>query len=96
MKARVAQEPAVDLGSLMGGQVVQHQVHVQVGGDLTIEVDQELLEFRHAVTGVGLGVDLTGRGVERGEQVGSTVADVVVGGTGRASAQQPKAGLGPL
>ena len=64
---------------LVSREVVQHDVHVEVLGD--VEVDQ-LEERQHVVGGVALaGVvqDLAGADVHRGEQVDGAVALVVMG-----------------
>jgi HEAT repeat protein len=70
-------EPCADLSVLMGGVVVTHDVQVLAGaggGDLV----EEFEEFLVAVAGVaGIGY-LAGGGVERGEQAGHSVPDVVV------------------
>ena len=63
----------------MGGVVVTDQVHVQVGGDLLVQLGQELLELGGAVAAVDGADDLAGGHVQRGEQGGDAVADVVVG-----------------
>ena len=63
----------------MGAVVVADQVHVQVGGDLAVDLGQELLELDGAVPAVQAGDHGAVGGVERGEQAGGAVADVVVG-----------------
>ncbi len=44
-------EPLVHCRVLVGAVVVADQVHVEVVGDLVIDLGQELLEFGRAVTG---------------------------------------------
>jgi len=48
------------------GGVVEHEVHVEIGGDLTIQRLQELLELDRAMTAVQLADDLAGRDVQGG------------------------------
>jgi hypothetical protein len=55
----------------VGGEVVADQVHVQVGGDLAVDGVEECAELDRAVLVAGLGDDLSGGHLERGEQVGA-------------------------
>ncbi len=48
----VAGQPGLDDGSLVRGQVVADQVHIQPGGHGLVDPGQELLELRRAVVAV--------------------------------------------
>jgi hypothetical protein len=61
----------------VGAVVVADQVEVR--GHFLVDPDQELLELRCPVTAVQGADDFAGGDVERGEQGGQAVADVVVG-----------------
>jgi hypothetical protein len=54
------QQPALDCRGLAGGDVVHHQAHREVGGDLLVDGGQELLELDRPVPGVQLSDDLAG------------------------------------
>lgn len=80
VESRVAYEPFLDPGDLVGGVVVQHEVQVQVlrHGDVDgLEELQELVVV--AVTPLGVGGHRAVADVERGEQARSTVTNIVVG-----------------
>jgi hypothetical protein len=64
---------------LWGGVLVTHEVHVQLGRHGLVYRDQELLELNGAVTAVQLADDGAVGDVERGEEAGDAVAQVVVG-----------------
>jgi hypothetical protein len=68
----------VIVGVLWVGVVVTDQVHVQVGGDPLVERGQKLLEFGGAMPAVDGSVDLTGGHIQRGEQGGDAMAQVVM------------------
>ena len=63
----------------MGGVVVQDEVHVVLGGDLAVELVEELAELGGAVLAMQAAVDVAGGHIECGEQAGCAVADVGVG-----------------
>ena len=77
-------QPCGDRRGLVGGVVVADQVHVQLGGDPLVERGQELLEFGGAMPAVDGSVDLAGGHVQRGEQGGDAVAQVVMACAARA------------
>ncbi len=62
---------------LVGGQVVADQVHAQVGRHGFVDGDEELAELDRPVLAVQRGDDAAVGDVERGEQAGGAVADVV-------------------
>ena len=41
MITRTARQPGFDLGVFMGGIVVQHQMEVEVGGDVAVQVAEK-------------------------------------------------------
>ena len=63
----------------MGAVVVADQVNGQVGGNFGVDLGEELLELDGAVPSVQAGDDGAVFDVERGEQAGGAIADVVVG-----------------
>src|SRR4051812_23444359 len=87
VEAAVPQQPALHRGGLVGRQVVQDDVHVQVGGDVAVDLVQESDEVRAGVVGADVGDDPAGGDLQRGEQVAGAVALVVVGGPGRRGGQ---------
>jgi len=72
-------EPCDDAGALVGAVVVADQVDLEVVGDVGVDLDQELLELDRPVPAVDAGDDGAIGGVERREQAGRTVADIVMG-----------------
>ena len=68
MEARMALQPGLDLGMLVGGVVVGDQVHVEVLRRLGIDPAQELEPFLMAMARHALADHLAGGDVERGEQ----------------------------
>src|SRR6267154_3717510 len=79
VEARAPGQPCPDLGSVVGGVVVAHQVHVKVRGYGLVDRGQELLEFDGAVAAVQFADDRAVGDVEGGEQAGDAVPQVVVG-----------------
>src|SRR5215211_4250524 len=96
VEAAVAQQPAVHGGGLVGGQVVQDDVHVEVGRDGAVDLVQEGDEVGAGVAGTDVGDDLAGGDLEGGEQVAGAVALVVVGGSGRGGGQHGQGGGGAV
>src|SRR5674536_395989 len=78
VEARVFGEPGGHVGVLVGGVVVQDQMHGQAGGDLPVDAPEELEELLVPMVGQALADDDTGEHVQRGEQGGRAVAFVVV------------------
>src|SRR5690606_13841334 len=93
VEARVREQPFPDGGGLVGGVVVADQVDVELGGDLLVELGEELLELGGAVAAVQGADDLAGGGVERCEQGGVASAQVVGGPSfGHAGHHRPHLG----
>src|ERR1017187_2799346 len=49
MEPAMAQQPALDVGSLVGGVVVEDEMHGQVLGNLLVDAHEELFELRGPV-----------------------------------------------
>ena len=89
----MAQQPAVDERGLMGAQIVQDHVHVELFGDFAVDLVQEGDEVGAGVGLADVGDHGPGRHVEGGEKVTGPVALVVtlagagvVGNMGRVGA----------
>jgi hypothetical protein len=78
MESAVAQQPALHLGCLVGGEVVQDDMDVEVGGDFAVDLVQEGDEVVLVVAGANIGDDRAVGDVERGEQVNGAVALIVM------------------
>src|SRR5215471_17681362 len=74
-----AGQPGLDLGRVVGGVVIADEVHVKLCGHGLVDGGQELAELDGAVPAVQLGDDRAVGDVERGEQAGDAVPQVVVG-----------------
>ena len=72
-------EPCADRRCPVGAVVIADEMDVQVVGDLAVDLDQELAELDGAVPSVQAGDHCSVGGIERREQGGSAVPDVVVG-----------------
>src|ERR1700689_2275270 len=96
MEPGMADQPVLHRGGLVGGVVVADQVQVQAGGGGGVDGLEELQELLVPVLAVVGGDDLAGGDVERGEQAGRAVADVVVAAPGRRSRQDRQAGGGAV
>ena len=91
MEARVPDHPALDRGGLVGGIVVHHQMHVELGRYVGLDGVEELAELERAVAALELTDHPTRLGIQRGEQTGGSMPQVVVGaafGLSRAHGQQ--------
>jgi hypothetical protein len=75
----VGAQPLLDRWALVGAVVVADQVHVQLDRHLPVDLGEELLEFDRAMLPVRRADHRSVGGVERREQAGRAVADVVVG-----------------
>lgn len=74
--------------------LILSRVHVELGGYFDVDLDQELVELHDAVPPV-LGADNGPVGdVQRGEQAGGAVPDLVVGPLPRYARHHPKGRLG--
>ena len=72
-------QPAGDVGMFVSRVVVDHQMNVQIGGNMTFDQSQEAQELLVAVSRSTIGDDLPGGGVQRREQGGGPVPFVIVG-----------------
>ena len=78
MKARMAFQPCFDLGMLVGGVVVDHQMEVEGSGRVAVDAPQEAQEFLVTMARHALADDLAGGDIERGKQRRCAVALVVM------------------
>ena len=92
LDAGMGQQPPVDGGCLVRGQVVADHVDGQAGVDLPVDLVEEVAEVDGPVLGGQAADHLAGGGVQRGEQVDGAVPDVVEAaplGGARASSAAP-------
>jgi hypothetical protein len=75
----VAQQPAMDLGCLVGRGVVDHHMDVEVVGHTAIDQIQEPSELNGPVAFGHVGDDLARGDVESGVEIGGATSHVVVG-----------------
>jgi hypothetical protein len=73
-------QPASGFRGFVAGGVVEHEVHVELGGDVLIDRLQELQELDRAVTRVQLADHLATLNVQRGVQAGGAVPPIIVRG----------------
>ena len=92
----VAQQPRCTVGVLWVDEVVQDDVHVELGGDLAVDLVQEGDEVGAGVAGADVGDDLAGGDVQGGEQIAGAVALIVVGGPRRCGGQHRQGRGGPV
>src|SRR5690606_15008559 len=92
----VAQQPALHGRCLVGRQVVQDDVDVQVLGDVAVDLVQERDEVGGGVRRADVGDHLPGGDLQGGEQVTGAVALVVVGGPCRGGRQHRQRGRGAV
>ncbi len=88
----MGQQPPVDHGRLVGGQVVADHVDGQAGVGLPVDLIEEVPEVDRPVLGGQRADHLAGGGVQRGEQVDGAVPDVVMAaplGHARAASAAP-------
>ena len=85
-------EPTLHRRRLMGGGVVENQVHVEFGGYFGVDLAQEPQELGGAVAGVQRSDDLSAGQVQGGVEAGGAVADVVVAGARRGAGQHRETG----
>ncbi len=71
-------QPLLDLGLLVSGVVVEHEVDVHVRRDVGLDVPQERQELLMPVTRLALRQDVAGGDVECGEQRRGAMPLVVV------------------
>ena len=79
VEAWMTNHPTLDRGSLVGSVVVHHQMHVELGRNVGFDGVEEFTKLQRAVTPLQLTDDLAGPGIERGEEAGGSVAEIVVG-----------------
>ena len=93
--ARVTQQPALDLGRLVGGVVVEHEMHSEIVRQLLVDLDPELLELLGLVAGLERTDHLARRYFQRREQRRRAVPYIVMrsdpGGAGHHGQDRPEA-----
>jgi hypothetical protein len=92
----MAGEPLDDLGMLVDRVVVDDGVHQLAGGHLGLDGVEEADELRVAVLLHAAADDLARGHIQRGEEGGGAVANVVVGHGAAAAALERQAGLGAV
>jgi hypothetical protein len=78
LEAGMAHQPAVNRGGLVGGGVVDDDMHVGVVGDVAVDEVQELAELDGTMLRGEIGDHVAGGDIERRIQVDGAVADVVM------------------
>jgi len=78
VKPGVRREPASDLRGLVAGGVVEHEVHVELGGDIAVDRLEELQELDRAVALVQRADHLPAPEVQSGVQAGGAVPLIIV------------------
>src|ERR1035437_5048293 len=79
MKARVAEQPAMNQGGLVGAVVIEDEVNVEVVGNFPVDAVEEATKLDGAMLTVDFTDDFPGGNVERGEKGSGAVPAVVVG-----------------
>lgn len=72
-------EPTFDRRRLVRGEIVEHDMDVQLARNGCFNLNEELLELYRSMSRVALSEDFAGCGVERSKQVSRSMANVVVG-----------------
>jgi hypothetical protein len=83
VKAGVGDQPSLDLAGFVGRAVVEHDVDIEVAGDLAVDRLQELVKLERPVAVVQLADHHPGREIQGGVEAGGAVALVVVVRSGR-------------
>jgi len=89
-------QPESHLGMLMSGVVVDDQMNIEFFWYGVIDALEELKELLMPMTCLALGQDSAGGDVERGEQGGGAMANVVVGDSFDISQSHGQHGLSPV
>ncbi len=71
-------QPGFNLGMFVGGVVVHHQVHIDVGQDVAVQVLEKGQEFLMTMAGFALRDHAAIQDVEGGKERSGAVAEVVV------------------
>src|ERR1700722_5503928 len=75
---RALGQPVADQPGLVGRIIVPDQMHIEAGWHVGVDFIEELAEFSSTMMWMALADDLARGDIERGEQRGCTVPDVVV------------------
>ena len=71
-------QPSLDLCVFVGGVIIDNQMHVEVGGYVSVNVPEKGQEFLMPVTALTAAQDGAGGHVQSGKQRSGPVSDVVV------------------
>jgi hypothetical protein len=75
----------------MGTRVAQDDVHIEIGGDVAVDLVQKGDQIGAGMRATDLGDDLAGGDLQGSEEIAGAVALVVVGGPGRGGGKRPRA-----
>ena len=78
VESPVTLQPALDLGGLVGRDVVDDDVDVEMVGDVAVDQVQELAELDGAMPWGHVSNHVTGGDIERGVQVGNFKIDTII------------------
>ena len=95
-ESAVPEQPALNLGGFMGGEIVQDDMHVELGGHLPVDLVQAGDEVVLVVAGADIGDDGAAGDVQRREQVDRAVTLIVVRGSLRGAGQHRQSRSGPV
>jgi hypothetical protein len=96
LEARVLRQPGLDLGRLVGGVVVEHEMHVARLEDSAVDAAQKAQELPGPVARQAFADDHARLHIECCEQRGRAVALVIVGHRLRPTFLEGKPWLGPV
>ena len=96
LEARVLVQPGLHLGRLVGGVVVEHQMHIAPRGHSLVDLSQEAQELLGTMARHAFADDRARFHVQRGEQCGRAMALVIVGHGRGAALLERQARLGPV
>ena len=75
---RTLHQPVVDQLGFVGGRVVEHEVHVEIAWDGRLDLIEEVAELDRTMPACAVADHRPGLDVEGGEQVGRTLATIIV------------------
>jgi hypothetical protein len=87
MEAAMAEQPALHGGSLMGAEIVEDDVDVEVVGHVAVDLVQEGHQVGAGMRRADVSDDLAGGDVQGREEIAGAVALIVMGGPLRGGGQ---------